>query len=154
MAWVLVWDRSPWWGRNRWRWEQALIPLTLLGETEAGMVFAYLSPNVRHGGLVPTQLGAPRCWQEEVRALGSPSHCPGGDGGAGQCWWRLSLVIDLRDLLSFSFSLSLFFFLSPFSPLFPPSYPFLGAFVFEEPGVFFSSVQSLSGTWVLIGWRS
>lgn len=54
----------------------------------------------------------------------------------------------LRDLLSLSLSLFLFPFLSLFFcfPLFPPSYPFRGAFVFEEPGVFFSSVQSLSGT--------
>lgn len=45
--------------------------------------------------------------------------------------------------VSFFIPLSLFF---SFPPLFPPSYPFRGAFVFEEPGVFFSSVQSLSGT--------
>lgn len=72
-----------------------------------------------------------------------------GDGEAGQCCWRLNLVITLRDLLSLSLSLSLslIFFLFFFCfPLFPPSYPFRGAFVFEEPGVFFSSVQSLSGT--------
>lgn len=49
--------------------------------------------------------------------------------------------------VSFFIPLSLFFFLFfSFPPLFPPSYPFRGAFVFEEPGVFFSSVQSLSGT--------
>ena len=48
--------------------------------------------------------------------------------------------------VSFFILLSFFFFLSFCFPLFPPSYPFRGAFVFEEPGVFFSSVQSLSGT--------
>lgn len=37
--------------------------------------------------------------------------------------------------------------LSPFSS--SPS-----AFVWEDPGVFFWSTQSFSGTWVLIGWRT
>lgn len=42
-----------------------------------------------------------------------------GNGEPGQCWWRLNLVITLRDLLSLSLSLSLFFF-PFFFFLFPP----------------------------------
>lgn len=40
-------------------------------------------------------------------------------------------------------------------PLFVPfsSSP-SSAFVWEDPGVFFWSTQSFSGTWVLIGWRT
>ena len=108
------------------------------------------------------QVGHPQAPRPEHPAAGSASVAGGGEGTAsspsrclsgGQRGRAAAVEIESSDCFkgfAVSFflplSLSFSFSLSPFPPLFPPSYPFRGAFVFEEPGVFFSSVQSLSGT--------
>lgn len=59
------------------------------------------------------------------------------------------------DLLCLCSSPPSFFVLFLRVPLFVPfSLSPSSAFVGEDPGVFFWSTQSFSGTWVLIGWRT